>query len=322
MPDINPISTNQICLGVITPDCAASFAASRFDLVGNGAPSFRVVLVPKSRPLVRNPLFVFVPPIVLLALGFSLISQPGAFAPQHELVAQAINERRANQQPAQILPLAKFHQTRLATNQGGSDFVLVNKQRPLQPLNYKPVNLREIKSSKQLDNSRGLELSDQAATALERLATEMSAAGAGKLFVNSAFRSFDYQQDLFKSKTAQYGLAGALIRSAKAGHSEHQTGLAVDVSVPAQGCAIMQCFGDTVGGKWLAANSWKFGFIIRYEEDTTSTTGYTYEPWHLRFVGLQLATEYSKSGMKTLEDFWGYPAAEFYLEEIDSSTSN
>jgi D-alanyl-D-alanine carboxypeptidase len=265
---------------------------------------------------------VFVPPIVLLALGFSLISQPGAFAPQPQLVAQAINERRASEQLPKTLPLAKFHQTRLATDQGGSDFVIVNKQRPLRPLNYKPVNLREIKSSTNIDNSRGLELSDQAATALENLAAEMKNAGAGKLFVNSAFRSFDYQQELFKSKTDQYGLAGALIRSAKAGHSEHQTGLAVDVSVPTQGCAIMQCFGDTVGGKWLAENSWRHGFIIRYEKDTTSTTGYTYEPWHLRYVGVQVATLYSKSGMKTLEDFWGYSAAEFYLEEIDSSTSN
>ncbi len=322
MPDIKPIRTNQICLWVIAPDWAASFAASRFDLVGNGAPSFRVVLVPKSRPLVRNPLFVFVPPIALLALGFTLISQPGAFAPQHELVMQAINERRASEVSTATLPVTKYHQTRLATNIGGSDFVVVNKQRPLQPVDYKPVNLREIASSKTLDNSRGLQLSDQAATALEKLAADMSKEGAGKLFMNSAFRSFEYQQELFKSKTRQYGLAGALVRSAKAGHSEHQTGLAVDVSVPAQGCAIMQCFGDTIGGKWLAQNSWKYGFIIRYEKDTTSTTGYTYEPWHLRYVGVQLATLYSQTGMKTLEDFWGFPAAEFYLEETASSTSN
>jgi D-alanyl-D-alanine carboxypeptidase len=265
---------------------------------------------------------VFVPPIVLLGLGFSLISQPGAFAPQHELVVQAINERRATEQPTAKPTLAQYHQTRLATNFGGSDFVLVNKQRPLQPVDYMPVNLRDIASSKSLDNSRGLQLSDQAATALEKLAADMSKEGAGKLFVNSAFRSFEYQQELFKSKTNQYGLAGALIRSAKAGHSEHQTGLAVDVSVPQQGCAIMQCFGDTIGGKWLAQNSWKYGFIIRYEKDTTSTTGYTYEPWHLRYVGVQLATLYSNTGMKTLEDFWGYPAAEFYLEETAASTSN
>lgn len=265
---------------------------------------------------------MFVPPVILLTLGFSLMFQPGAFAPQPELVRQAINERKAQGQAPLTLQLVDYHQTRLATNFGAYDLVVVNKQRPLHPLNYRPVNLRQIKSSKNLDNSRGLELSDQAATALENLAKDMKAEGAGKLFVNSAFRSFEYQQDLFKSKTSQYGLAGALIRSAKAGHSEHQTGLAADVSVPEQGCAIMQCFGDTIAGKWLAANAWKYGFIIRYEKDTTATTGYTYEPWHLRYVGLQVSTLYSKNGMKTLEDFWGFPAAQFYLEETASSTSN
>lgn len=265
---------------------------------------------------------MFVPPIVLLGLGLGLISQPGAFAPEHELITQAINERKASEQNTKVLSVVSYHQTRLATSVGGSDFVVVNKHRPLQPIEYQPVNLREIASSKNLDNSRGLQLADQAATALELLAKDMKAQGAGKLFVNSAFRSYEYQSDLFKSKTAQYGLAGALIRSAKAGHSEHQTGLAADVSVPEQGCAIMQCFGDTIAGKWLAKNSWKYGFIIRYEEDTTATTGYTYEPWHLRYVGVQLSTLYSKSGMKTLEDLWGFAPAEFYLEETASSTSN
>lgn len=265
---------------------------------------------------------MFVPPIALLALGFTLIFQPGAFAPQHELVVQAINERRVSEKQPKALPLTEFHQTRLATNFASSDFVVVNKQRPLQPLDFKPVNLRKIASSESLDNSRGLQLSNQAATALEKLAADMKKEGAGKLFVNSAFRSFEYQQELFTSKTRQYGLAGALLRSAKAGHSEHQTGLAVDVSVPAQGCAIMQCFGDTTGGKWLSENSWKYGFIIRYERDTTSTTGYTYEPWHLRYVGVRVATLYSKTGMNTLEDFWGYSAAEFYPEEMAESTSN
>ena len=213
--------------------------------------------MPQSRPLVRNPLFVFVPPIVLLGLGLAFALQPGAFAPNHELVEQAISERQAAAVPKTQLAMASYHQTRLATKFGGSDLVVVNKQRPLQPLEYQPLNLRDIESSKNLDNSRGLQLADQAATALEDLAKAMKAEGAGKLFVNSAFRSYKYQEDLFKSKASQYGLEGALARAAKAGHSEHQTGLAADVSVPEQGCAIMQCFGDTTGGKWLAANSWR-----------------------------------------------------------------
>jgi len=81
----------------------------------------------------------------------------------------------------------------------------------------------------------------------------------------------------------------------------------------------MTCFGETAGGKWVAANSWRFGFIVRYEEETTAITGYSYEPWHLRFVGEALAAEYSEKGIHTLEEFWSLPAAEFYPEEVVES---
>ena len=107
---------------------------------------------------------MFVPPIVLLGLGLSLISQPGAFAPEHELVTQAINERKASERDTEVLSVISYRQTRLATSIGGSDFVVVNKHRPLLPINYQPTNLREIATSKNLDNSRGLQLADQAAT--------------------------------------------------------------------------------------------------------------------------------------------------------------
>lgn len=278
--------------------------------------------MPQSRPLVKNPLFVWVPPIVLAGLGIALLLQPGAFNPRHELIIEQANELKVEAETVAAMSLDRFDFARSSIDQGQSLLVVVNKQRPLHPLNYAPANLREMKSSKTLDNSRGLQLADQAATALEELAVAMNAEKAGNLFVNSAYRSYDYQLDLFQSKTKQYGLAGALIRSAKAGHSEHQTGLAVDVSVPDQGCAIMQCFGDTVGGQWLAANAWRHGFIIRYEEDTTAITGYTYEPWHLRFVGKQVAKLYTERGIHTLEEFWRLGPAPDYLSETTESTSN
>lgn len=265
---------------------------------------------------------MFVPPIALLALGLTLVFQPGAFGARHEIILERIQERKDAGWVVQPPAFETFDYVRLATGLAGNDWVVVNKQRPLVPLDYAPSNLREVASSKTLDNSRGLELADQTASALEALAAQMSAEGAGKLFVNSAYRSYDYQAELFVSKTKQYGLAGALIRSAKAGHSEHQTGLSVDVSVPEQGCAIMQCFGDTIGGKWLAENAWRFGFVIRYEEETEPITGYTYEPWHLRYVGQELATAYHEQDHHTLEEFWGFPAAQYYLEEITESTSD
>ena len=211
---------------------------------------------------------------------------------------------------------------RLATEFAGAEWVLVNKDRPLNPIDFAPEDLRAMESSESLDNSRELRLTTAAAAALEEMASAMHSAGAGQLFVNSAYRTYSYQGELFLQKIEQYGEAEALLRSAKAGYSEHQTGLAADVSVPAQGCAIMQCFGETEGGIWLAENSWKYGFIIRYEDGTSEITGYTYEPWHLRFIGKPLAKMYHDSGIHTLEEFWQLPASPSYPQAITASTND
>ena len=250
------------------------------------------------------------------------MAQPNAFGQRHELIWEQINSFNESGRKTPIPAYDSYSFTKLATGFAESELVVVNKQRPLSPIDYAPATLREIASSKSLDNSRKLMLADSAAKALEELALRLTSAGLGPLFINSAYRDYDYQLELFSSKTKQYGLAGALIRSAKAGHSEHQTGLAVDVSVTAQGCAIMQCFGQTDAGSWIASNAHAYGFIIRYEDGTQAVTGYTYEPWHLRFVGLEVATLYFERGEKTLEEFWGLPQAEFYLEEITESTSD
>ena len=274
--------------------------------------------MPNPTPVRRRASFVFLPPVVAATVGISLLVQ-GAFGqPNFELLEERAEQRELAGWVVPTLELTDYLYPRLATGFAGSEWVVVNKLRPLSPLDFEP-QVREIRSSESLDNSRGLELRDVAATALEVMAKEMLFQGAGQMFVNSAYRSYDYQLELFVDKVDQYGEAEALVRSAKAGHSEHQTGLAVDVSVPAQGCAIMQCFGDTVAGKWIAENSWKFGYIVRYERDTTSITGYTYEPWHLRYVGIEIARTYANNGIHTLEDFWGFPAAENYPDIAEST---
>ena len=266
---------------------------------------------------------MFGPPVALISLGLSLIIQPNSFgANQHEMILDRIEQREAS---GWVVPTPEFTEylyPRLTLEIAGTEWVLLNKTRPLNPIDFAPTNLRAMKSSTSLDNSRELRLSLPAASALEEMAAAMFADGAGQTFVNSAYRTYEYQGELFDQKIEQYGQQEALLRSAKAGHSEHQTGLAVDVSVPAQGCAIMQCFGDTVGGMWIAENSWRFGYIVRYEESTSDTTGFTYEPWHLRFIGKPLAKMYHESGMNTLEEFWGLPAAPTYPEPITPSTND
>ena len=84
--------------------------------------------------------------------------------------------------------------------------------------------------------------------------------------------------------------------SARAGHSEHQTGLAVDITSDSVNEELTVEFGETEEGKWVAENAHRFGFIIRYPEDKTLLTGYQYEPWHLRYVGIDAATEIYENG--------------------------
>jgi D-alanyl-D-alanine carboxypeptidase len=279
----------------------------------------------------RRITFVFGPPAIMLTAGLVLTLTPlGANSDNLnrgqlllEQTVAALEQSPELGTPMQILSdmnqtieySARFRAlglNPLAINDAQSIAVIVNKQRPVIPVDYEPADLVVLDSTDAFDNARGLRLARPAADALLSMAKAMHADGAGRLFLNSGYRSYGYQQELFDAKVVQYGLDGALVRSAKAGHSEHQLGLAADVSVTAQGCAIMHCFGDTVAGKWIAANAWQHGFIVRYKEGFTETTGFTYEPWHLRYVGKTIAGAYHRGGYSTLEDFWQLPPAPNY----------
>ncbi|SDF73039.1 D-alanyl-D-alanine carboxypeptidase [Blastococcus aurantiacus] len=182
-----------------------------------------------------------------------------------------------------------------------STWVVVNKLRPLQPLGYAPADLVDI--------GGGLQLRAEAARAVGALRAEAAAAGLD-VGVQSAYRSFERQQGLFGNATARFGVAGAELRSARPGFSEHQTGLAVDVG--GGGCDIERCFGDTPEGRWVVANAHRTGFLVRYPAGSELITGYQYEPWHLRYVGPELATEMHETGVATLEEFFGLPPAPEY----------
>ena len=114
----------------------------------------------------------------------------------------------------------------------------------------------------------------------------------------SGFRSYNTQVGLYNRYVSAYGQATADTFSARPGHSEHQTGLAFDVG------SIDNNYGNTAGGKWLANNCYKYGFIIRYPKGKQNITGYQYEPWHIRYLGNPLATEVHNSGL-CLEEYLG-----------------
>jgi D-alanyl-D-alanine carboxypeptidase len=194
----------------------------------------------------------------------------------------------------------------------GSIWVVVNKHRPLKPKSYVPKLVTPKFPSQVSNNPYNLQLAPEAAKAAIAMFADAKAKGAGILFLQSAYRSYKYQIAIHDRDVARYGLKAGEALAARPGYSEHQTGLAADLAAIGQGCRIQVCFGTTKAGKYLATQAWRFGFIVRYPSGRTPTTGYQYEPWHVRYVGIALATEMHNQGVKVLEDFFGLPAAPSY----------
>ncbi|ANU24329.1 M15 family metallopeptidase [Planococcus donghaensis] len=161
--------------------------------------------------------------------------------------------------------------------------LLVNKQHPL-PENYAPGEVPEARA------------------AFETMKAAAAEAGIN-LHAFSTYRNFTRQKQLYEQYVAKDGQKAADRYSARPGYSEHQTGLTFDIGEAGkeQHWAAAS-FGDTEGGKWLAANAHKYGFILRYLEGKEKVTGYMYESWHFRYVGNDVATEIYEKGI-TLEEY-------------------
>ena len=146
-------------------------------------------------------------------------------------------------------------------------------------------------------------LRKEAALALERLFEDAQRDGY-KFYALSGFRSYDMQVGIYKNNIAQYGSEKkANLYSAKAGESEHQLGLSMDVTTKEVGFRLTEGLGDTDAGKWLAKNCYKQGFIIRFPKGKEKITGYNYEPWHVRYVGKTLAKVIHDNDL-TLEEYF------------------
>lgn len=138
--------------------------------------------------------------------------------------------------------------------------------------------------------------------------TEMFGGAAAEgisLWVASGFRSYDTQNWLYNNYVAMDGKEAADTYSARPGHSEHQTGLAFDLNI------VADYFAYTTEGIWLANNCWKYGFIIRYPLGKEGITGYKYEPWHVRYLGKDVAKAVYESGL-CLEEYLGITSVYSY----------
>ncbi|MBQ8966547.1 M15 family metallopeptidase [Ruminococcus sp.] len=138
-------------------------------------------------------------------------------------------------------------------------------------------------------------------TAAEAAFNEMTAAAFNDglyLYVNSGYRSYDEQYNLYYNYAFERGVAAADMVSSRPGHSEHQAGLCFDVN------STETSFGNTNEAKWLAAHCAEYGFIIRFPKGKEAITGYEYEPWHIRFVGKEIAQDMNAKG-QCLEEYLG-----------------
>ncbi len=211
-----------------------------------------------------------------------------------------------------------FNKSRYSINDPASLWVVVNKGRGL-PSDYVPANLVVPHVPLRLSaGSSEMLVRQDMATALQMMINEAAAQGQ-HLMLASGYRSYASQASLYNSYVASQGRAQADASSAHPGHSEHQTGLAADLEPSSRSCEVELCFESTPEGQWLAANLSKYGFTIRYQKAKELVTGYQYEPWHVRYLGVGLATELYKAH-QTMEDFFGlsfyttYPSQPYQLK--------
>ncbi|GAB3248055.1 M15 family metallopeptidase [Arthrobacter pigmenti] len=192
-----------------------------------------------------------------------------------------------------------------------STSVVVNKQRPLFPLDYVPSGL-EAPPVSRAASGEGALLRDDAGKALAKMFAAAAADGIN-LTMLSGYRSYETQVATYNSWVVRLGsVSKADNVSARPGYSEHQTGLAVDIGIASGACSFKQCFNNLPAASWVEKNAHKHGYIVRYELGYHDVTGFYAEPWHLRYIGVDNSMAMHTKGIHTLEKFFGLPAAPDY----------
>lgn len=177
--------------------------------------------------------------------------------------------------------------------------VVVNKKHCFNPMTWEPSDFSAV---------GGFYMRTEAATSLQSMMDAASKAGQS-FIVSSAYRSYYDQVATYNYWVEVNGSQAEADKvSARAGYSDHQTGLAVDLKL--DGC-VLECFGTTTQYQWLAAHAAEYGFIRRYPEGLASITGYEPEAWHWRYVGTATAQDMKAKGIETLEQYLGITGGDY-----------
>ncbi|MGH7241192.1 MAG: M15 family metallopeptidase [Candidatus Saccharimonadales bacterium] len=230
---------------------------------------------------------------------------------QHSHTANTSPTTKSSTQTPTEKSGSTFDKHLYSTTDPTSIWVVVNKQHSLNPKDYVPKDLVFPNVPLRVPGNESMQLRQVTATAMEEMFAAAKKDGI-ELMLSSGYRSYTYQVNLYNGYVASQGQATADTQSARPGYSEHQTGLAADVEPASKNCEVEECFGDTPEGTWVAANAYKYGFIVRYTTGNESVTGYEPEPWHIRYVGTELSNELHRTNTTTLEQFFGIKGGTVY----------
>lgn len=237
--------------------------------------------------------------IVVVMIGLGRKNDPkGGTDSQQNLQSSVAQTTTSNQTEPATSSSSTNTETTADITTTDSLTMLVNKNHRLSE-SYVPTDLVTV----DLPSTRDTQLRSAAAAGLTKLFDAASEAGL-ELYCCSGYRSYETQSELYDWNVSTYGVEGADLVSAQPGKSEHQLGLAMDVTSASVDFDLLESFGTTAEGQFIKDNAYKYGFIVRYPQGKTDITGYAYEPWHLRYLGVDVATDIYNSG-KTMEEYFG-----------------
>lgn len=212
--------------------------------------------------------------------------------------AKAEAEAKSRQDSATTPQPASCEVTGPHSNPSAID-VVINKKRCFNPIDYIPGDLSSY---------QGYVVSAKILPDMTRMFADAASAGT-PLSLTSAYRSYSNQVTTYNNWVRVNGsTAAADTVSARPGYSEHQTGLAFDLSA---GSCSLECFRGTQQYIWMQTTAAQYGFIERYPQGLESVTGYSPEAWHWRYVGPSTALSMKAKGIKTLEQLWNLPGGDY-----------
>ena len=255
----------------------------------------------RRRRVMRNRI-IFGAIVLLILLGIVFSIRSCAKRHQAKVKAKQEQQEKKSQDPAEearkkAIKAAKKRENPL-TEDTGDILMIVNKEFSLSE-DYKPNDLTKVEHCDfSVGSDECHQLKKEPAEAIEEMFSAAREDGY-EIVMRTGYRSYGYQAALYESYKEKDGEEAADKYSARPGTSEHQSGLCCDVGVEGND---LNAFEGTDEAKWIADNSWKYGFVVRYPEDKEDITGYMYEAWHIRYVGKE-AAEYMHEKNMTLEEY-------------------